>query len=156
MYQLKLPVENYINTRLFYCRVQQITYNLTCDCTVLSIIFFLSALFRNWANEPNNLGGLQHCGLIYNNGRFGDESCDTLAYYVCKTQTTGKVIKRQTLCNIKGRSKARSTHPFQLSSIDCMYFEILPKASAQKDANLYLRAHWKRTNELARQCYRPI
>uniref|UniRef100_K1QGT6 C-type mannose receptor 2 n=1 Tax=Magallana gigas TaxID=29159 RepID=K1QGT6_MAGGI len=43
---------------------------------------------KNWANEPNNLGGLQHCGLIYNNGRFGDESCDTLAYYVCKTQTT--------------------------------------------------------------------
>nr|XP_022339806.1 C-type mannose receptor 2-like [Crassostrea virginica] len=41
----------------------------------------------DWANEPNNLGGIQHCGLIYNNGRFGDESCDTLAYYVCKTPT---------------------------------------------------------------------
>ncbi|XP_048745666.2 lymphocyte antigen 75-like [Ostrea edulis] len=41
-----------------------------------------------WAKEPDNLGGNQHCGLIYNNGRFGDESCDTLAYYVCKTPTT--------------------------------------------------------------------
>lgn len=45
----------------------------------------------NWANEPNNLGGLQHCGLIYNNGRFGDESCDTLAYYVCKTPTSDAI-----------------------------------------------------------------
>ncbi|XP_062619543.1 macrophage mannose receptor 1-like, partial [Saccostrea cucullata] len=44
-----------------------------------------------WANEPNNLGGNQHCGLIYNNGRFGDESCDTLAYYVCKTPITASL-----------------------------------------------------------------
>lgn len=106
---------------------------------------FHSAFFRNWANEPNNLGGLQHCGLINNNGRFGDESCDTLAYYVCKTPTSGKVIQRKMLCNIRGPKQ--DGHLLSSRHIDNMHFEILPKASAQKGSNLNSWAHWKQTNK---------
>lgn len=64
-------------------------FNYNHSYLFLTNLHFLF-LYRDWANEPNNLGGIQHCGLIYNNGRFGDESCDTLAYYVCKTPTISK------------------------------------------------------------------
>lgn len=38
-----------------------------------------------WTVEPNNLGGTEQCGLIYDNGRFADADCSRLEKYICQT-----------------------------------------------------------------------
>ncbi|XP_076103368.1 C-type mannose receptor 2-like [Mytilus galloprovincialis] len=42
-----------------------------------------------WEIEPDNLGGQEHCAMMYNSGVFSDKSCDTLANYVCTTSQIG-------------------------------------------------------------------
>ena len=48
---------------------------------------------RQWEVEPNNLGGNEHCAMMYYSGVFADKNCDELAYYVCRTQQVGKKKK---------------------------------------------------------------
>lgn len=92
---------------------------------VIYLPFFVS-IIRQWEIEPDNLGGQEHCAMMYNSGVFSDKSCDTLANYVCTTSQIGitmnnrctdtsqwhenatrKYIKKSTDQHLVYRNKAR-------------------------------------------------
>ncbi|KAL4231672.1 hypothetical protein ACF0H5_009251 [Mactra antiquata] len=42
-----------------------------------------------WAREPNNAGGNENCGVIYNQGYFNDADCSVGYYYICERPVAG-------------------------------------------------------------------
>ena len=52
----------------------------------LLTFMFRTGDFALWSgNQPNNIGGVQHCGVLdrENNYRMADEACDGYNAYVC-------------------------------------------------------------------------
>lgn len=50
----------------------------------------LNAAIWSWdTNEPNNWGGNQDCALQWSNGRWDDQSCDTIYAFACRNSQNG-------------------------------------------------------------------
>jgi hypothetical protein len=104
--------------------------------------------YKNWhKNEPNNYGGREDCGALWNGMKWNDWFCSSKAYYICEKRVS--TMRKERLQIAKEKEQRRKTALNFIAKRHAAYRrEILLKGKMTAEQRIRFEKRWTRRAHL--------
>lgn len=98
--------------------------------------------YKNWhKNEPNNFGGREDCGALWNGMKWNDWFCSSKAYYICEKRISTLAKERKQIALEKEQRRKTASH-FIAKRHAALRREILLKGKMSAEAKIVFEKRW--------------
>jgi hypothetical protein len=104
--------------------------------------------YKNWhKNEPNNYGGREDCGALWNGMKWNDWFCSSKAYYICEKRIS--TMKKERLQIAKEKEQRRKTALHFIAKRHAAYRrEVLLKGKMTAEQQMAFEFRWTKRAHL--------
>jgi len=98
--------------------------------------------YKNWhKNEPNNYGGREDCGALWNGMKWNDWFCSSKAYYICEKRVSTLAKERKQM-ELEREQRRKTASHFIAKRHAALRREILLKGKMSAEAKIVFERRW--------------